>query len=104
MSGHTHIHTHTYTHDNYYSPLCACAPRVNDKNKLMVSHHMRLEGIADLEMDDRFLHTGLVVVVSDYIGVCVHFYFVDQITVTSCGIENLSDCRCSDSNFNRFFS
>ena len=56
----------------------------------MVSRHMRLEGIADLEMDERVLHTGLVVVVSDYIGVCVHFYFVDQITVTSCGIENLS--------------
>ena len=39
MSGHTythtHIHTHihTYTQDNYYNPLCACAPRVNNKNK-----------------------------------------------------------------------
>ena len=72
----------------------------------MVSHHMGLEGIADLEMDDRVLHTGLVVVVSAYIRVCVHFYFVDQITVTSCGIENLSliDCRCSASNFIRFSS
>ena len=56
----------------------------------MVSRHMELEGIVDLEMDDRFLHTDLVVVVSDYIGECVHFHFVDQITVTSCGIENLS--------------
>ena len=27
MSGHTY--THTYTQDNYSSPRCACAPRVN---------------------------------------------------------------------------
>ena len=53
----------------------------------MVSHHMGLEGIADSEMDDRLLHTGMGVVVSGYIGGWVCLYFVDQITVTSCGLE-----------------
>ena len=50
----------------------------------MVSRHKGLEGIVDSEMDDRVFHTGLVVVVS------VRLYFVDQITLTSCGVENLS--------------
>ena len=27
---HTHTYTHTYTHDNYYNPMYACAPRVNN--------------------------------------------------------------------------
>ena len=32
---HTYIHTDTHTRDNYCNPLCACAPRVMTKSKLI---------------------------------------------------------------------
>ena len=34
MSGHTY--THTYTQDNYSNPRCACAPRVNNKESVII--------------------------------------------------------------------